>query len=527
MSENLSKSVQSLFSRTALGIKPGLEVVTALLEKLGNPQNDLKVIHVAGTNGKGSVCAMIESVLRASGLKTGLYTSPHLFKFNERFRINGQEISNADLEQLIETVLVAERLLDRGNPPRPSGTPPEEGIGEREGENVEYRISNKEPQKECSPPAEGCPKGGVGFSGRPESPPREGCPKGGVGFSSCPESPPREGCPTGGVGSRPATFFEVSTAMAFEYFKRQKVDYAIIETGMGGRWDATNVVQPVISVITRIALDHADYLGTDLEKIAWEKAGIIKEGVPVICGPMPVEAEAVVYKEAAEKKVPILGSDEAAFFQPLESCRTDQLIDIEASGNQYRNVRLPLGGSFQLENCGVAVATLEDLADLEDLRLQMKKGLETVKWPGRFQTLSMKPPILFDGAHNPNAAETLFQTLEDVFPTFGKTYVFGFMKDKDVEGILKALAPSVEKARGADIPVCSAVEKAFAITLPGERAMTAEEIVAIGKTVGLDIEPIQNIQPARDWVAEGKKRLLCFTGSLYLAAELRKCGFNF
>ena len=155
--------------------------------------------------------------------------------------------------------------------------------------------------------------------------------------------------------------------------KRQKVDYAVIETGMGGRWDATNVVQPVISVITRIALDHAEYLGTDLEKIAWEKAGIIKEGAPVICGPMPVEAEAVVYKEAAEKNVPILGSDEAAFFQTLETRRTDQLVDIEASGRDYRNIRLPFAGSYQLENCGIAVAALEDLSDIEGIRLQIKK----------------------------------------------------------------------------------------------------------------------------------------------------------
>jgi len=419
---DLKRSVEALFARTAHGIKPGLEVTEALLEKLGNPQRELKIIHVAGTNGKGSVCAMIESVLRASGLKTGLYTSPHLFHFNERFRINGQNISNAVLEQLIADVETAAQTLE----------------------------------------------------------------------------------------TRPATFFEISTAMAFEHFKRQNVDYAIIETGMGGRWDATNVVQPVISIITRIALDHADYLGTDLEKIAWEKAGIIKEGVPVICGPMPVEAEAVVYKEAAEKKVPILGSEEAAFFQTLESRRTDQLIDIEASGNNYRNVRLPLGGSVQLENCGIALAALEDLADLENLRLQMKKGLEAVKWPGRFQTLSMKPPMIFDGAHNPNAAAALFQTLEEIFPTLGKNYVFGFMKDKDVEGILKALAPSIEKA--------------WAITLPGDRAMSAEEIAEIGKAAGIEIEPAENFQPARDWVAEGKKRLLCFTGSLYLAQELKKQG---
>jgi len=424
MSKALPESIDELFSRTALGIEPGLDVITALLEQLSNPHRDLKIIHVAGTNGKGSVCAMIESVLRASGFKTGLYTSPHMFRFNERFRVSGKPISDADLESRIQSVMAADEKTDL----------------------------------------------------------------------------------------RPATFCELSTAIAFEHFKHAGVNYAVIETGMGGRWDATNVVQPVISVITRIALDHADYLGDNLEKIAWEKAGIIKEGAPVICGPMPVEAEAVIYKEAAGKNVPILGSEEAAFFQPLESRRTDQLIDIEASGTNYRNVRLPLGGAYQLENCGIAVAALEDLSDIEHIKLQMKRGLEQVKWPGRFQCLEMKPPILFDGAHNPNAAEMLFQTLEEIFPTFGNGFVFGFMKDKDVAGMLDALKPSVEKA--------------FALTLPGERAMRAEEIAAAGKAVGIDIEPLENPQAALDWVNDGKKRLLCFTGSLFMAGELKKFGFQ-
>jgi dihydrofolate synthase/folylpolyglutamate synthase len=416
-------NIEQLFARTALGIEPGLEVITALLEQLGDPHHKLKVIHVAGTNGKGSVCAMIESVLRASGLKTGLYTSPHLFRFNERFRVSGKNIPNGDLEKLINVVAAADEK----------------------------------------------------------------------------------------TGLRPATFFELSTAIAFEHFKRSGVDYAVIETGMGGRWDATNVVQPILSVITRIALDHADYLGDDLEKIAGEKAGIIKEGAPVICGPMPVEAEAVIYKEAAEKKVPILGSEEAAFFQPLETRRTDQLVDIDASGAGYRNVRLPLGGSYQLENCGIAVAALEDLADIEGLTLQMKRGLEQVKWPGRFQCLEMRPPILFDGAHNPNAMNVFFQTLEEIFPSFGRGVVIGMMKDKDAEGILGVLAEE-------------GVEKVWAITLDTDRAMSAEAISKLGKTLGLDIEPLQEIQAAQDWVVDGKKRLLCFTGSLYLAEELKKQG---
>ena len=309
---SIEHSLSSLFARTAHGIKPGLEVTTALLEKLGNPHKSLKCIHVAGTNGKGSVCAMIEAVLRASGFKTGLYTSPHLFRFNERFRINGREIPDSVLEPLIAVVETAAQSLN----------------------------------------------------------------------------------------TRPATFFEISTVMAFEYFKREKVDYAVIETGMGGRWDATNVIQPLLSIITRIDIDHTEYLGTGIEKIAGEKAGIIKPGVPVICGLMPVEAESVIYKEALEKKAPILGSDDAVFFQCLEKRRDDQLINIETGLHEYPNIRLPLAGNFQLENCGLAVAALEDLAEMENIRLQMKRGLEAVKWPGRFQLLQAKPPVLYDGAHN-------------------------------------------------------------------------------------------------------------------------------
>jgi len=422
--EKLSGAVESLFARAAHGIKPGLEVTEALLGKLGNPHRDLKCIHVAGTNGKGSVCAMIESVLRASGLKTGLYTSPHLLRFNERFRISGREISDAELEKLIARVETAAQTLD----------------------------------------------------------------------------------------TRPATFFEISTAMAFDYFNREKVDYAVIETGMGGRWDATNVILPVLSVITRIDMDHQEYLGAEIEKIAGEKAGIIKPGIPVICGPMPVEAEAVVYREAAEKKSPILGSDEAVLIHALERQRDNQTISIEASGHTYPNIRLPLAGRFQLENCALAVAALEDLADIENLRLQMKKGLETVRWPGRFQILQQKPPMIYDGAHNPSGARALLDAVQEGFPGFEAGFFFGFMKDKDVETILKTLAP--------------AVQKAWAVTLPAERALSAAEIAGAGCRAGLEIEPADRIQPALEWLEAGKKRLVCFTGSLYLPEWLKANGIS-
>lgn len=420
---SIEYSIASLFARTAYGIRPGLEVITALLERLGNPQRGLKCIHVAGTNGKGSVCAMIESVLRASGLKTGLYTSPHLFRFNERFRINGQMIADPALERLIADVEEAAR----------------------------------------------------------------------------------------GIPLRPATFFEISTAMAFEHFRREKTDCAVIETGMGGRWDATNVVQPLLSVITRIDTDHTDYLGAEIEKIAGEKAGIIKARTPVICGPMPAEAEAVIYREAEQKQAPVMGSAEAVFVRALESDPAGQRVDIETGERTIRGVRLPLAGGFQLENCGIAVAALDWLEEIAGRRLRIKEGLEAVRWPGRFQKLQDDPPVLYDGAHNVNGCAALRDALAGTFPGYRCGLVLAFMKDKDVDGMLRTLAP--------------AAARAWALTLPGERALSAEAIAEAGRKAGMKIEPASSPQPALDWLAADRKRLVCFAGSLYLAEELRKHGW--
>ncbi len=422
---SIEHHLSSLFSRTAHGIKPGLEVTEALLEKLGNPHRDLKIIHVCGTNGKGSVCAMIESVLRASGFKTGLYTSPHLIDFNERFRVNGKNISDSTLESLIIDIEAVAQFLE----------------------------------------------------------------------------------------PRPATFFELSTAIAFEHFRREKVDYAVIETGMGGRWDATNVGHPILSIITRIDVDHANYLGTDIQQIATEKAGIIQTDGHVICGPMPVEAEAIIYREASEKNVPILGSEEAAFFHVWESRRTDHLLDIEVSGHEYRSVRLPLAGMFQIENCGVAVTALMNLADLEGISLQVKKGLEAVSWPARFQLLQMKPPVVFDGAHNVSGARALARSLKEIFPSFEKGMLFSFMKDKDVEGILKTLTPSIEKA--------------WTFTLPNDRSISAKKVAGIGKSIGFNIEPIDTLQPTIRWLEAHSRRTLCFSGSFYLYGELKKMRLSY
>lgn len=417
---------QALFARTAQGIRPGLEMTRALLEVLDHPERQLKCIHVAGTNGKGSVCAMIESVLRSSGFKTGLYTSPHLFSYNERFRINGVPVPDAQLDALIKVVLDAEQRL-----------------------------------------------------------------------------PP-------GAFDRPATFFEISTVLAFELFRREQVDYAVIETGMGGRWDSTNVIAPLLSVITPVGMDHAEYLGDDLASIAREKAGIIKPGVPVVCGPMPVEAEAVLYRAASEAGSAISGSDETVFVELLQNEPSGQLLEIEAPERRFHSVRLPLGGVFQRDNCALAVAALLDLEGVEGIRLRIKEGLERTRWPGRFQMLQSAPPIVYDAAHNSAGAEALAVSLRERAPSFEIGFVIGLMKDKECGAILRHLH--------------SVGERAWAITLPGERAMAAGQIAEAGRLEGMTIQPVENWTPALDWLAQKKKRLLCFTGSLYLAQELRNSG---
>ncbi|MBT8043250.1 MAG: bifunctional folylpolyglutamate synthase/dihydrofolate synthase, partial [Pontiella sp.] len=347
----MNDAAKALFARTTQGIKPGLEVITALLAALDNPYRQFGVIHVAGTNGKGSVCAMLESVLRASGFKTGLYTSPHLIDFSERFRINGAPIPEDKLEQYIESVEAASNAL------------------------------------------------------------------------SC----------------RPATFFEISTAIAFQYFADEAVDIAIIETGMGGRWDATNVVIPLVSVITRIDIDHADYLGDTIEEIATEKAGIIKPGRPAVSAPQSSEAMAVL-RGAGE---PIISTADAV---SVIKVGEPQKLKIETPARNLPPIHLPLLGECQRENCAVAVAALEILSDLIDFEPEFKKGLEAVKWEGRFQCLHADPLMILDGAHNPSAARALIKTLKENHAGHQVGCIMGFLEDKDSVGFLRRIKPAVSKA---------------------------------------------------------------------------------
>lgn len=425
----MSSSYEKLFKRTTAGIKPGLEVITALLEALGNPHHKLAVIHVAGTNGKGSVCAMLESVLRASGFRTGLYTSPHLVDFSERFRINGEQVSEDRLDCCIERVEAASSPL------------------------------------ECRQP----------------------------------------------------TFFEVSTAIAFQYFADEAVDIAIIETGMGGRWDATNVVIPLVSVITHIDIDHTNFLGDTIEEIAAEKAGIIKPGRPVVSAPQSDDAMAVLQKQGE----PILIVDGASCSVALQKSGNDngagssvyvsQKLKIETHSQSLPPVNLPLLGECQRENCAVAVATLEVLADMLDFEPEFKKGLESVEWGARFQAISTDPLIILDGAHNPSAGQALAKTLKELYPKHRIGFIFGFLDDKESVGFLRELKPFVSRA--------------WTIPIDAPRGTTAEHSAVQCKVAGVEATPSEVSSAwnsASEWASAESDRLVVVTGSLYLKQALEQ-----
>ena len=419
---SLSALLDRLYARSAHNIKLGLDLETELLERMGNPQLRMPHIHVAGTNGKGSVCAMIESVLRAAGHKTGLYTSPHLVRFNERIRVEGRCISDEDLAALY---LEIERQ--------------EKGI------------------------------------------------------------------------SRQPTFFEFTTAMAFEHFKRRHVEISVLETGLGGRLDATNVIMPLVSVITRIDIEHTRYLGKTIEEIAMEKSGIIKPGHAVICGTMPDEAREVIRRVARERDAKLILVEDAVSVRRTNQTLRGQKIRIETASTGYGSVLLPLIGPYQLENAALAVAALEYLNDSSPFVIDgiaMKKGFEGVRWPGRCQILSEDPLVVLDVAHNPNGAEALAASLKEIAKGKELGLVFGLLSDKDCRGVLK--------------PFSAMVKKCWAVQIQNERGLPLADLLACIRNAGIPVEGhllAEALSEAKAW-AKANNAAVCIAGSLYLAGDV-------
>ena len=349
-----------LFGLGQFGIKFGLENMSAIVGALGHPERTFRAVHIAGTNGKGSVTAMVDAGLRAAGHRSARYTSPHLVDLTERFVIDGQPVAADRMIAAVADVrAVVEQLL------------------------------------------------------------------------------------AGGTLQAHPTFFEVTTAVAFELFRRAQVEIAVLEVGLGGRLDATNVIQPVATAITSIALDHQQYLGSTLADIAKEKAGIIKPGVPMVIGEVEPDVFAAVAQIAAERNAPLIRSTQGVTVTRRPGRNT---VGLRTAVRDYGNVTIGLAGTHQISNALVAVRLLE-LLDAQGTTVTsgaVIAALSNPLWPGRLdlRRLPNGREILFDAAHNPAGAATLASYLREM-GDLNLPLVFAGMHDKDLEGMLRILLPVV------------------------------------------------------------------------------------
>lgn len=400
------------------GSKPGLERTQELLSRLGDPQNRLKFIHVAGTNGKGSFCAMLSSILQQAGLRVGCYTSPYILRFNERMRVNGEDVPDGTLAELTESIRPhAEAMADK------------------------------------------------------------------------------------------PTEFELITALAMEYFAREECDMVVLECGMGGRLDSTNVITtPILSVITGISLDHTAFLGSTVEAIAAEKAGIIKEGVPVLfCSDEP-RALAVIAAKAKEKNAPLYGVERDGLL--LHRCDKNGSL---FSWKSYENLSLPLVGTYQPHNAQNVLRALELLqkTGLSIPEEALREGLARVKWPARFERIASDPEIFFDGGHNPEGVDAAVASAKHCFPEEKLLLVTGVMADKDYPYMASRMAEIAEEV--------------FCLTPQNPRALAAEDYAAAFRALGLPAHacasPAEAIRQAVTKAKKEGRTVLCL-GSLYMYGEL-------
>ncbi|EXX85128.1 folylpolyglutamate synthase [Paenibacillus darwinianus] len=413
------------------GIRPGLERMKALLDTFGHPERRLKFIHVAGTNGKGSVCAYLTSVLIKCGYDVGTFTSPYITKFTDRFQYNGEDIPEQTVLELANEI---------------------------------------KPQVEAMEATE--------------------------------------------LGS--PTMFEVSTLLAILYFGQTVFpDYVVWETGLGGRLDVTNVVTPVVSIITNVGHDHMDILGDTLEQVAREKAGIIKPGVPVVSAAADPEAVAVIREAAASCRSTLYLLGEQFHESPLMVREDEQSFRFEGIFRTIEPLTVTLNGAHQRTNAAVAVMTLEVLRQyyaliVEDADLQA--GLREARWPGRLETVSREPRIVLDGAHNPEGMETLAIALRDTY-SFGKLHVMiGMLANKNHRDTLRHILPLVD--------TLIITEPDFRKKLAADelRAMAAEaENGPADITVESDWRKALELLQRRTEPGD----LAVVTGTLYLIADVR------
>lgn len=396
-----------------------LDRMFALMDLLGNPQDQYPIVHVAGTKGKGSVCALAASALQAAGYKTGLYTSPHLLDFCERIQLGGQPVTHAQLVDLVEEIKPAVAKVAK------------------------------------------------------------------------------------------LTTFEITTALGFLHFARQKAGAAVIEVGLGGRLDATNVVTPKVAVITSLSYDHMAVLGDTLAQIAGEKAGIIKEGVPLVSAPQKDEALEVLLRVAGERRaaMTLIGKD-IEFESMSRSLDGQSLRLVDHLRRSTLDVRLPLLGAHQVENAAIAYAALKQ-SRLDILDGAIEKGFADVHWPARFEVVRREPPVIFDSAHNQDSFARLCRALEDYFPGRAVYLIFGASEDKNIPGMFAEIGPKV---------------KLLLATKSGHpRALEPDKIRELADRAGIPSESAVPVEAALARALEMSEKdgsIVLSAGSMFVTAEV-------
>lgn len=398
--------------------KPGLVRIKELCHGLGDPQNELQFIHVTGTNGKGSVCSMLHSILREEGYRVGLYTSPYVRCFNERIRVNGRNIPNGILAKLTQRVKkIADKMADR------------------------------------------------------------------------------------------PTEFEIITAIAFEYFRACRCHYVILEVGMGGRLDATNIIPPpLLSIITGVSIDHTAFLGDTVEKIAMEKAGIIKEGSPTLYGGEEGVAAEVIAAECTKMQSTLYKTD---YFSLSVS-----KMSLDGSLFTYKgraDIELRLLGVYQPRNAAI-VLDAADILIREGVELSedsIRYGLRNARWPARFEIIGREPTVIFDGAHNPQGIDAAVDSIKTYFPDEKVIIISGVLRDKDYGKISDRIG--------------EVAHKVYTITPTSPRALSGEEYAATFTTKGIDALPCGSVAEAlslaRCEAKETGRTVFCL-GSLYTYCEV-------
>ncbi len=419
---NYEQALEYIHGINAHGSKLGLSRTRELLNRMGNPQDSLRFVHIAGTNGKGSTAAMISHVMVAAGYVTGLYISPFINRFNERIQLNNVPIADDELAELTEYV---------------------------------------------------------------------------KGISDSMDDPPTE--------------FETITAIAMEYYRRKDCQIVVLEVGLGGELDSTNVIKtPEVAVITAISFDHTRVLGNTLAEIASAKAGIIKEGGDVVIYGQEPDAESV-FNQVCQKRHARMYKTDFSKLKTLEAALDGQ----EFCFGRFHRLFLPLIGSYQPKNAAVAITALEVLknkgfAITDD---SIVTGLSNTRWPGRFEVLSKSPVFIVDGGHNPHGVRGTTDSIRRYFPDKKVVFVLGVMADKDISDMLYNIAPLASKI--------------FTVAPDNPRSMPAGELASLVKNAGIESHACGSVKDgvAMAIASAGKEGIVCAIGSLYMAGEVRSC-FN-